>query len=117
MILLKWFCSKKNVIGFDVVTNNGSYAKFHGTQLTIASRQTIVETSGDQIFAQQPTGQSVEIAFAVQSPEVVDTLFRKTIAHGGELKEPMDTSWGQRVAFFKDPDGNIHDIYATIPSD
>ncbi|MBT8472261.1 MAG: VOC family protein [Marinicaulis sp.] len=108
----------KNVFGFDVVTNNGSYANFHGVPLAIASRQTMVEASGDPIFAQQATGQSFEIAFAVQSPEMVDTLFRKAIAHGGEpIREPMDTSWGQRVAFFKDPDGNIHDIYATIPSD
>jgi lactoylglutathione lyase len=61
-------------------------------------------------------GQSVELAFKVETPDEVDTTYTKIIHKGATpIKSPEDKPWGQRAAFFADPDGNIHEIFADLP--
>ena len=105
----------KDVFSFELKTDNGEYAEFLDVPFAIAHRQTLKNASGHSVYLDKPSGQSYEIAFAVSSPEMVDSIFRKAIEHGGRpIKQPLDTSWGQRIAFFQDPDGNVHDIYSQI---
>lgn len=33
------------------------------------------------------------------------------------VQPPDDMPWGQRTAFFADPDGNIHELFADLPAE
>jgi glyoxylase I family protein len=57
----------------------------------------------------------VQLAFRVPPP-AVDEYHRELIAHGVEiLSPPKDLpSWRHRTLFFRDPEGNIIEIYAEI---
>jgi uncharacterized glyoxalase superfamily protein PhnB len=57
------------------------------------------------------------LAFGVDSPDDVDSLFEKVTAagHEGPLK-PYDAPWGQRYATVADPDGNWVDLFAPLNS-
>ena len=57
----------------------------------------------------------VAIAFGVDSPGEVDTLFERLTAagHPGPLA-PFDAPWGQRYATVEDPDGTTVDLFAPL---
>ena len=57
---------------------------------------------------------SVQLAFRVtpgQVDQCADTLRGKGVAIESE---PTDQPWGHRTLFFRDPDGNVLEIYADI---
>ncbi|OHV62035.1 glyoxalase [Mesorhizobium sp. LCM 4577] len=57
---------------------------------------------------------SVQLAFRVapgQVDQCADALRDKGVAIEGE---PTDQPWGHRTLFFRDPDGNVLEIYADI---
>jgi catechol 2,3-dioxygenase-like lactoylglutathione lyase family enzyme len=59
-------------------------------------------------------GASLQLAFKVPPPEVdqcADELARHGVAI---LSPPTDQSFGHRTLFFRDPDGNLLEIYAEI---
>ncbi|AVT75418.1 glyoxalase family protein [Rhodopseudomonas palustris] len=59
---------------------------------------------------------SVQLAFRVPLAEVdrcAAELAQKSVAL---LSPPMDQSFGHRTLFFRDPDGNLLEIFAEIPS-
>ncbi len=62
-----------------------------------------------------PTGAlSLQLAFRV-APSEVDACAEALRAKGvGILLEPKDQPWGHRTAFFRDPDGNVLEIYAEL---
>ncbi|MDO5644621.1 MAG: VOC family protein [Dermabacter sp.] len=63
-----------------------------------------------------PTGSHrVALAFEVDSPERVDSVFASLVAQGatGHVP-PFDAVWGQRYAVLHDPDGNAVDLYAAL---
>lgn len=64
-----------------------------------------------------PTGSPrVGLAFKLDSPEQVDSLYaRLTEAGAHGHKEPWDAFWGQRYALVHDPDGNSIDLFAPQP--
>ena len=69
-----------------------------------------VETirSFDPEWQAPPEGQHrMELAFHLDSPAEVDSLYDKltSLGHRG-YKEPWDAFWGQRYAIVHDPDGN-----------
>jgi lactoylglutathione lyase len=60
-------------------------------------------------------GASLQLAFRV-APDEVEPCYQELLAHDVEIIEaPMDKAWGHRTLFFKDPEGNILEIYAEIP--
>jgi catechol 2,3-dioxygenase-like lactoylglutathione lyase family enzyme len=69
-------------------------------------------TAGD---APTPAGSaSLQLAFKVSPPDVdrcADELVRKGIAL---LEPPKNHSFGHRTVFFRDPDGNLLEVYAEI---
>lgn len=60
---------------------------------------------------------SMGLAFAVDDPAAVDTLYDELTAagHRGEVA-PFDAFWGQRYAVVLDADGNGVDLFAPLPS-
>ena len=57
---------------------------------------------------------SLQLAFRVTRAEVdacADALRTRGVAI---VKEPTDQPWGHRTLFFRDPDGNVLEIYADI---
>lgn len=57
---------------------------------------------------------SLQLAFRVAPGEVTacaDLLRRRGVESVGE---PVDQPWGHRTLFFRDPDGNVLEIYAEI---
>ena len=56
----------------------------------------------------------VQLAFRVEPPEV-ETWYRELLLNQVEILEPpRDRDYGHRTLFFKDPEGNILEIYAEI---
>ena len=61
-----------------------------------------------------PHAASVQLAFRVQ-PGEVNACYNELIDRKVEILEPpRDQNYGHRTLFFKDPEGNILEIYADI---
>jgi catechol-2,3-dioxygenase len=61
-----------------------------------------------------PSSASVQLAFRV-APHEVDTCYAELLHKQVEIIEaPRDQDYGHRTLFFKDPEGNILEIYADI---
>jgi catechol 2,3-dioxygenase-like lactoylglutathione lyase family enzyme len=57
---------------------------------------------------------SLQLAFRV-TPAEVDNCATALAAKGVKIiAPPTDQSWGHRTLFFRDPDGNVLEIYADI---
>ncbi len=69
------------------------------------------------VFDDAPTPRgalSLQLAFRV-APKEVDACAEALIAAGVALVQgPTDQEWGHRTLFFRDPDGNVLEIYADI---
>jgi catechol 2,3-dioxygenase-like lactoylglutathione lyase family enzyme len=65
--------------------------------------------------APTPTGSaSLQLAFRVARDDV-DRCADELARHGVDLLEPpTDQSFGHRTLFFRDPDGNLLEVYAEI---
>jgi lactoylglutathione lyase len=65
--------------------------------------------------AETPPGAlSVQLAFRVP-PKAVDACAAELAAAGVAIVfPPTDQPWGHRTLFFRDPDGNVLEIYADI---
>jgi catechol 2,3-dioxygenase-like lactoylglutathione lyase family enzyme len=61
-----------------------------------------------------PNSATVQLAFRV-APDEVETCYEELVQKQVEIIEaPRDWEYGHRTLFFKDPDGNILEIYAEI---
>lgn len=61
-----------------------------------------------------PNSAGVQLAFRV-APDEVETCHNELVQKQVEIIEaPRDWDYGHRTLFFKDPDGNILEIYAEI---
>jgi catechol 2,3-dioxygenase-like lactoylglutathione lyase family enzyme len=60
-------------------------------------------------------GSPITLAFLVDSPAEVDSLYAELTGDGyeGHL-EPWDAFWGQRYAILRDPDGNDVALFAAL---
>ena len=65
--------------------------------------------------APTPVGSaSLQLAFKVSPPEV-DACADELVRHGVSLlSPPTDQAFGHRTLFFRDPDGNLLEVYAEI---
>ena len=69
----------------------------------------------DQPAQPTPKGSaSVQLAFKVAADDV-DRCAEELARHGVDLLEPpTNQSFGHRTLFFRDPDGNLLEVYAEI---
>ena len=57
---------------------------------------------------------ALQLAFRVPPPDV-DRSASELVARGIDIvSPPQDQPWGHRTLFFRDPDGNVIEIYADI---
>lgn len=89
--------------------------KTSGIRLAISTNEVMMQATGHPSYKQKKQGQSLELAFRVEKINEVDTTYEQLLARGAaSIHAPADMPWGQRTAFFADPDGNIHEIFCDI---
>ncbi len=105
----------RDVLGFEVIEDLGSYVEFlnDGVRFAICAREVMHTHTGHESYALRAKGQSFELAFPVGSPEDVDHFYLEAVARGATpVRAPDMMSWGRKTGFISDPDGNIHEIYS-----
>jgi catechol 2,3-dioxygenase-like lactoylglutathione lyase family enzyme len=109
----------RDVIGFAVQMELGEdYVEFEseGVRFAITTREVMTAaTGGYEGYAGPRQGQYFELAFPCDSPQDVDASYAAIVAQGAQpIQAPADMPWGQRAAFFADPDGNVHELFAPL---
>jgi uncharacterized glyoxalase superfamily protein PhnB len=108
----------RDVLGFQVKNDQGKYVEFEndGVRFAICSRLIMKSVTGHASYRQAKAGQSFELAFPLDTPEEVDQVYADILTKGAKpIMAPATMSWGHRTAFFADPDGNIHELFAVLP--
>ena len=109
----------EGVLGFPIKTDMEQYIEFQseGVRFSLCDRAILADATQHSDYAAPPSGQSFELAFPCDQPEDVDQAYQKLVAAGATPVKPPETMpWGQRTAFFADPDGNIHELFADLPA-
>lgn len=109
----------EGVLGFPVKTDMDQYVEFasEGVRFSLCDRSVLGDATQHNDYEAQPSGQSFELAFPCAQPQDVDRSYQKLVAEGATpVKPPENMPWGQRTAFFADPDGNIHELFADLPA-
>ncbi|MDQ0871678.1 lactoylglutathione lyase [Paenibacillus sp. V4I3] len=106
----------RDALGFKIIVDSEEYVEFEniGVRFSICSKRLMaINTDGHSSFLEERKGQSFELCFPCDSPELVQKTYRDILTKGAiAIKEPTIMPWGQTTAFFADPEGNIHSIYA-----
>jgi catechol 2,3-dioxygenase-like lactoylglutathione lyase family enzyme len=105
-------------LGLEIADGAESEAHVEATLpggLRIAWDTVEVMQSFDPGWAPAAGGAAFSLAFLVDSPAEVDSLYAELTGAGyaGHL-EPWDAFWGQRYAVVKDPDGNDVALFARL---
>ena len=109
----------RDVIGFPVQMELGEdYVEFEseGVRFAITTREVMTAaTGGYQGYMGPRQGHFFEMAFPCDAPQDVDASYAAIVAQGAQpIQAPADMPWGQRAAFFADPDGNVHELFAAL---
>ncbi len=103
------------VLGFPIQTDLGDYVEFENSGVRFAICKRSVMYQYTNAYQERAAGQSFELAFPCDSPQAVDAAYNQLIKSGATpICEPRNMPWYQRTAFFADPDGNIHEIFAEL---
>lgn len=109
----------RDLLGFAVKQDLGVYVEFEspGVRFAVCTHQIMANATGHTSFHQPRSGQAFELAFPCETPQEVDERYEAMITKGANpIHAPADMPWGQRTAFFADPDGNIHELFADLPT-
>ena len=107
----------RDVLGFKIMLKLEYYVEFEnpGVRFAITTNKVMEEAIKHRSFLQDKRGQSFEFAFPVRTPNDVDKTYNEIVKKGAiPIKSPENMLWNQRAAFFADPDGNIHEIFADL---
>lgn len=110
----------RDVVGLPISAELDGYTGFamDGVRFAVCSRKIMLDATGHPAYRERFAGQSVELAFRVDDPNDMQRVYDDLIAKGAApVKPPADMPWGQRTAFFADPEGNIHEIAADLPKE
>jgi lactoylglutathione lyase len=105
----------RDVLGFAVENPRDDYNEFvsEGVRFAVCNRTELVNATHHPSFSEPAKGQTFELAFPLPTPEDVDRTYAEITANGAApIQPPATMPWGQRTAFFADPDGNIHELFA-----
>lgn len=106
-------------VGLAVAVREEHYVGFAGggIRLAIFRRELMGANTADHPSFSGPRGtQAFELNFECATPDEVDRMFRHLHERGATpIAEPTDTEWGHHTAFFADPEGNIHSLFAVLP--
>lgn len=108
----------RDVLGFTPTygTESDVYADFEtgGATMALFNREFMAAVAGTEALpSTAPAQDRVVFVFGVDS---VDNAFAELTAKGiAFVTEPTDRSeWGIRTAHFRDPDGNLLEIYCSL---
>jgi len=107
----------RDILGFSPSLELDGYVEFanEGVRFAICRRSVLKAATSHRSYDEALTGQAFELAFPLENPAAVDTAYAHIIKQGATpVKAPADMPWGQRAAFFADPDGNIHELFADL---
>jgi len=110
----------RDVVGFEIALEMGQYVEFknEGVRFAVCAAEVMIETVDHPSFKEPRSGQPFELAFDAGTAEGVDRMYAQWIGMGAvPVQSPADMPWNQRTAFFADPDGNIHEIFADLPQE
>jgi len=106
------------VLGFEVIFEMpGNYVEFanEGVRFALSTHDVMAEATGHTSFKEPKQGQVLELMFRCDDAEDVDQSYKNIVEKGAmPIKAPADMPWGQRTAFFADPDGNIHELFCDL---
>lgn len=108
----------RDVLEFKVMLKMDNFVEFEndGVRFALSTNKVMAQATGDSTYMDAKNGHSLELAFRADSLEDVDMSYKKVVEQGATpVKGPENMPWGQRTAFFADPDGNIHEIFFDIP--
>ena len=101
---------------FDKNAKYKDYVKlnFESTSVAFYSWKSINQFFNSPIL-EASNGNQFNISFRVESPEQIDDIYEtmKNIEFF-PFRGPENVDWGQRVLFYKDPDGNLIEINAYL---
>jgi len=102
----------QNKLGLKLKTNEEGFADFEteGTTLALLEKKVAEDLAGkEKVGTDSSLPRSSILAW--DAVEDVDILHKELKDRGVEFTvEPKTMSWGQRVAYFSDPDGNLWEI-------
>lgn len=108
----------QDVLGFSIKTDMDQYIELENetVRFAICARSIMRDATGNTSFSEPRAGQTFELAFPLDNAEDVDLAYQEITNKGAvPVKPPANMPWGQRTAFFSDPDGNIHEIFSDLP--
>ncbi|MEN1681392.1 MAG: VOC family protein [Planctomycetota bacterium] len=103
-----------DVLGMEVGADLGKYVEFEGVgvRFALCERQVMSEAVDAERFGKPATGRPFSLAFACGDADELASEYGRVTAAGAEaVRPPGDMPWGQRAAFFADPDGNVHELF------
>lgn len=110
----------KDIMGFDVMMHmDGTYVEFtnDGVRFALSTHDVMADATEKEEYRTNRHGHCFELAFRVDDPSDLDREYESLLNRGAKpIKQPADMPWGQRTAFFADPDGNIHELFADLPT-
>jgi catechol-2,3-dioxygenase len=85
-------------------------------ELQVGSSLLTLRLRGRPYDGATPSGSAgVQLAFRV-TPDDLDSWHAKLVSVGVEvLEEPADKGYGHRTVFYRDPEGNVVELYADVP--
>ncbi|MHA2028118.1 MAG: VOC family protein [Candidatus Kariarchaeaceae archaeon] len=109
----------RNVMGFPIELQLENYVEFkhEGVRFALTTTDVMKKVTSHPSYDEQPRGHKFELAFGpFTSPSDVDKVYGEITSKGAtSITPPADMPWNQRTAFFADPDGNIHELFANLP--
>lgn len=110
------FLFYRDILGFEVTwgDENSNYADFHfnGAKLGIFERKQMMEAIGEKYVPVNETVDKVALIFKVDNVERTYEALKNKVVFITEPTEQKD--WGIKVAHFRDPAGNLIEIYENI---
>jgi lactoylglutathione lyase len=98
-------------MGFPIYRDWGSWIEMRVGSVLLALRHRDRPYDGPSF---QRSSAAVQLAFRV-TPAEVDSCYTELQAHAVEIVEPpISKEYGHKTLFFKDPEGNLLEIYADI---
>jgi catechol 2,3-dioxygenase-like lactoylglutathione lyase family enzyme len=104
----------RDKLGLPVRRHVEGYVDFdlEAPRLAIYDYRKMAARLGEAPIPPRPIGHRFEISFYCEN---VDATYETLLARGVEFrKPPTDMDWGQRVAWFEDPDGNLLEIFTPL---
>ncbi len=106
-----------SVLQFKIVEELDSYVEFGGqpVRFAICERKIMQQVTGYPGYDQPATGTPFEMAFECSTHKELEERYKELVAAGAKaVKSPAVMPWNQYTAFFADPDGHVHELFARL---